>query len=158
RLRCRRARLPFPPPAPCGPRRPDGSPFQTAGVSIASSLPETGSTLVPRTSRRCEQARPRDVETPLSRAWGHRPRAPHRPSRRECRRGRHAFQESPMSLTIAVIVGSLRQDSFNARLADALARLAPDDIEFRRLRIDDLPLYNQDDDDSPPAPVTRMKE
>lgn len=63
-----------------------------------------------------------------------------------------------MSLTIAVIVGSLRADSFNARLADALARLAPDDIEFRRLRIDDLPLYNQDDDDSPPAPVTRLKE
>ena len=63
-----------------------------------------------------------------------------------------------MSLTIAVIVGSLREDSFNARLADALARLAPGDIEFRRLRIDDLPLYNQDDDDSPPAPVTRLKE
>jgi len=63
-----------------------------------------------------------------------------------------------MSLTIAVIVGSLREDSFNARLADALATLAPDDIEFHRLRIDDLPLYNQDDDASPPAPVTRMKE
>ncbi len=63
-----------------------------------------------------------------------------------------------MSLTIAVIVGSLRQDSFNARLADALATLAPDDIEFRRLRIDDLPLYNQDDDNSPPAPVKRLKE
>ncbi|WP_298574653.1 NAD(P)H-dependent oxidoreductase [uncultured Luteimonas sp.] len=63
-----------------------------------------------------------------------------------------------MSLTIAVIVGSLRKDSFNAKLADALARLAPADVEFRRLRIDDLPLYNQDDDDSPPAPVTRLKE
>ena len=63
-----------------------------------------------------------------------------------------------MSLTIAVIVGSLRKDSFNAKLADALARLAPADVELRRLRIDDLPLYNQDDDDSPPAPVTRLKE
>ena len=63
-----------------------------------------------------------------------------------------------MPLTIAVIVGSLRQDSFNARLATALARLAPDDVEFRRLRIDDLPLYNQDDDDSPPPPVTRLKQ
>ena len=63
-----------------------------------------------------------------------------------------------MSLTIAVLVGSLRKDSFNAKLADALARLAPADVEFRRLRIDDLPLYNQDDDDSPPAPVTRLKE
>jgi len=63
-----------------------------------------------------------------------------------------------MSLTIAVIVGSLRKDSFNARLADALATLGPDDVEFRRLRIDDLPLYNQDDDKSPPAPVTRLKQ
>ncbi|TYT25494.1 NAD(P)H-dependent oxidoreductase [Luteimonas viscosa] len=63
-----------------------------------------------------------------------------------------------MSLTIAVIVGSLRKDSFNARLADALAKLAPDGIEFRRLRIDDLPLYNQDDDASPPAPVQRLKQ
>lgn len=63
-----------------------------------------------------------------------------------------------MSLSIAVIVGSLRQDSFNARLADALARLAPDDVRFERLRIDDLPLYNQDDDDSPPAPVQRLKQ
>lgn len=63
-----------------------------------------------------------------------------------------------MSLSIAVIVGSLRADSFNARLADALPSLAPDDIAFRRLRIDDLPLYNQDDDDSPPPPVARLKE
>ena len=43
-----------------------------------------------------------------------------------------------MSLNIAVIVGSLRADSFNARLADALQTLAPGDVEFRRLRIDDL--------------------
>ena len=42
--------------------------------------------------------------------------------------------------TIAVIVGSLRKDSFNRKLADALARLAPADFAFRQLRIDDLPL------------------
>src|SRR5690606_17990998 len=81
-----------------------------------------------------------------------RPRGPHP---RESQRRPTGV---PMSLTIAVIVGSLRKDSFNAKLADALARLAPADVEFRRLRIDDLPLYNQDDDDSPPAPVTRLKE
>jgi chromate reductase len=63
-----------------------------------------------------------------------------------------------MSLSIAVIVGSLRQDSFNARLADALSRLAPEEVRFERLRIDDLPLYNQDDDDSPPPPVQRLKQ
>ena len=63
-----------------------------------------------------------------------------------------------MSKTIAVIVGSLRKDSFNARLADALATLAPDDVRFNRVRIDDLPLYNQDDEQSPPAPVKRLKQ
>ena len=59
--------------------------------------------------------------------------------------------------TIAVIVGSLRKDSFNRKLADALARLAPADFEFTQLRIDDLPLYNQDDDANQAPPVKRLK-
>jgi len=59
--------------------------------------------------------------------------------------------------TIAVIVGSLRRESFNRRLATALARLAPKDFEFRQLRIDDLPLYNQDEDGNQPAPAKRLK-
>ncbi|TWT21325.1 NAD(P)H-dependent oxidoreductase [Luteimonas marina] len=63
-----------------------------------------------------------------------------------------------MKLTIAVLVGSLRKDSFNAKLADALAALAPDDVAFPRLRIDDLPLYNQDDDQAPPAAAKRLKQ
>jgi chromate reductase len=46
---------------------------------------------------------------------------------------------------IAVIVGSLRKDSFNRKLALAIAHLAPSDFTFEHLRIDDLPLYNQDD-------------
>jgi chromate reductase, NAD(P)H dehydrogenase (quinone) len=57
---------------------------------------------------------------------------------------------------IAVIVGSLRKDSFNRKLADALPGLAPD-AEFTRLRIDDLPPYNQDDDAAPAEPVKRLK-
>lgn len=60
-------------------------------------------------------------------------------------------------LRIAVIVGSLRRDSFNRRLADAIERLAPAQVEFTRLRIDDLPLYNQDDDAQPAEAVTRLK-
>lgn len=63
-----------------------------------------------------------------------------------------------MPLSIAVIVGSLRKDSFNAKLADALAKLAPDGVDFTRVRIDDLPLYSQDDETSPPAPVKRLKQ
>ncbi len=49
-------------------------------------------------------------------------------------------------LRIAVVVGSLRRDSFNRKLANALAKLAPADFSFEQLEIDDLPLYNQDDD------------
>jgi chromate reductase len=58
---------------------------------------------------------------------------------------------------IAVIVGSLRRDSFNAKLADAVIRLAPADFTFNRSEIGDLPLYNQDDDDNQAAPVKRLK-
>ena len=58
---------------------------------------------------------------------------------------------------VAVVVGSLRKESFNAKLAKALQSLAPGELTFERLRIDDLPLYNQDDDGSPAAPVQRIK-
>src|SRR3712207_1631800 len=62
-----------------------------------------------------------------------------------------------MPYRIAVVVGSLRRDSYNAQLAEALVRLAPADLSFERLRIDDLPLYNQDDDSHPAEVVTRLK-
>ena len=58
---------------------------------------------------------------------------------------------------IAVIVGSLRRESFNRRLADALPKLAPADWQLTQLRIDDLPLYNQDDDGNQAEPVKRLK-
>ena len=58
---------------------------------------------------------------------------------------------------IAVIVGSLRRDSLNRKLADAIARLAPAEFEFTQLEIGDLPLYNQDDDANQAASVLRLK-
>ena len=58
---------------------------------------------------------------------------------------------------IAVIVGSLRKDSFNRKLATGLARLAPADFRFTQVRLDDLPLYNQDDDGQQAASVLRLK-
>lgn len=58
---------------------------------------------------------------------------------------------------ILVVVGSLRRDSINGKLADAVTKLGPADFAFQRARIDDLPLYNQDDDGSPAASVTRLK-
>ena len=61
------------------------------------------------------------------------------------------------SYQIAVVVGSLRRDSFNRKLASALAKLAPSDFSFKQVQIDDLPLYNQDDDASPAESVKRLK-
>ena len=58
---------------------------------------------------------------------------------------------------IAVVIGSLRRDSFNKKLALALIQLAPKDFSFDTLRIDDLPLYNQDFDAKQPAEVLRLK-
>ncbi len=58
---------------------------------------------------------------------------------------------------IAVVVGSIRRDSFNRKLATAIAKLAPSEFSFKQVRIDDLPLYNQDDDANQAAPVKRLK-
>lgn len=49
-------------------------------------------------------------------------------------------------IKVAVIVGSLRKDSFNRQFADAIARLAPEGVVFEQVAIDALPLYNQDHD------------
>jgi chromate reductase len=58
---------------------------------------------------------------------------------------------------IAVVVGSIRNDSLNRKLARALAALGPKDWSFEQLRIDDLPLYNQDHDKTPADTVKRLK-
>jgi len=51
---------------------------------------------------------------------------------------------------VAVVVGSLRKDSMNRKMAQALAGLAPKNLKFVFVEIGDLPLYNQDLDSAPP--------
>ncbi len=58
---------------------------------------------------------------------------------------------------IAVFVGSLSRESINRQLAQALIELAPADFSLRIARIDDLPVYNRDDDSNPAEPVKRLK-
>ncbi len=58
---------------------------------------------------------------------------------------------------IAVIIGSLRRNSFNRMLAEAVVKLAPPEFSFQQSRIDDLPLYNQDDDQNPADSAKRLK-
>lgn len=59
---------------------------------------------------------------------------------------------------IAAVVGSLRKDSLNRKLATALAKLAPAEFSFHPVRIDDLPLYDQDDDNVQAESVKRLKQ
>lgn len=58
---------------------------------------------------------------------------------------------------IAVVIGSLRRDSLNRKLATAIAKLAPPEFSFNQVEIGDLPLYNQDDDANQAESVKRLK-
>jgi chromate reductase len=46
--------------------------------------------------------------------------------------------------TIAVVVGSLRKDSINRKVALALKALAPSSLKLNIVEIVDLPLYNEE--------------
>jgi chromate reductase, NAD(P)H dehydrogenase (quinone) len=61
---------------------------------------------------------------------------------------------------IAVLVGSLRKESFNRKMAKALIALAPEPLELEIIEIGGLPLYDQDLDDAgrPPSAWTAFRE
>ncbi|WP_037471281.1 NADPH-dependent FMN reductase [Sinorhizobium fredii] len=59
---------------------------------------------------------------------------------------------------IAVLVGSLRRESINRKLARVLARLSEDRLEFNILELSDLPLYNEDLWEGLPPAVPRIKK
>lgn len=61
------------------------------------------------------------------------------------------------NLQIAVIVGSLRKESFNRHLANAIIKMSPSNVNLKVLEIGDLPLYNQDDDEHQADSVKKMK-
>ena len=59
---------------------------------------------------------------------------------------------------VAIIVGSLRKDSFNRQLAQAIIQMAPEGVQFKEVAIGDLPLYNQDADGHEVPAVTAFRE
>lgn len=60
---------------------------------------------------------------------------------------------------IAVLVGSLRKESFNRKMAHALIELAPSGLKLEIVEIGQLPLYNQDlETASPPAPWALFRD
>lgn len=61
--------------------------------------------------------------------------------------------------TVAVIVGSLRRNSLSRKAAQALARLAPANLELEIVEIGDLPLYDEDrEGDAEPAEWARFRD
>ena len=62
-----------------------------------------------------------------------------------------------MARNIVVLVGSIRRDSINRKLARALVKLAPQGFDFGFAKLDDLPLFNQDHDQNAPPEVERVK-
>lgn len=58
---------------------------------------------------------------------------------------------------VAVLVGSLRKESFSRKVANAVVALAPETLEMEIVEIGQLPLYNQDDDAKPPAASAAFK-
>jgi chromate reductase, NAD(P)H dehydrogenase (quinone) len=58
---------------------------------------------------------------------------------------------------IAVLVGSLRKDSFSKKLAQALVALAPDTLSFEFIDLGAMEIYNQDFDDENRAPASYAK-
>jgi chromate reductase len=59
--------------------------------------------------------------------------------------------------TVAVIVGSLRKDSLNRKLARAVIALAQPTLACEFVEIGDLPLYSQDHEADPPAAVSAFR-
>jgi len=53
--------------------------------------------------------------------------------------------------TVAVLVGSLRKESFNRKMANALAKLTPNGMKMEIIEIGDLPFYNEDAEANAPA-------
>lgn len=59
---------------------------------------------------------------------------------------------------IAVLVGSLRKESLTRKMAKALMNLSPGSLKLEIIEIGELPLYNQDREDNPPAVWTGFRE
>ncbi len=63
-----------------------------------------------------------------------------------------------MAHTVAVIVGSLRKESFSLKIANALARLAPPSLKLEIITLHGLSFFNQDLEPNPPADWVSFRE
>jgi chromate reductase len=59
---------------------------------------------------------------------------------------------------VAILVGSLRQESINRKVARSICAFAASKLDCAIVEIGDLALYNQDHDADPPAEYVRFRE
>jgi chromate reductase len=59
---------------------------------------------------------------------------------------------------IVVLVGSLRKESFTLKIANALAKLAPDTLKLNVVTLHDVSFFNQDLEATPPADWVAFRE
>lgn len=62
-----------------------------------------------------------------------------------------------MTYRIGIIVGSLRKESLNRMVANALEQIAPAELALEIVEIGQLPHCNADDEANPPATVVEFK-
>lgn len=60
--------------------------------------------------------------------------------------------------TVSVIVGSIRKESISRKLAQAIAKIVPDSLALEIVEIGELPLYNSDLEEAPPAAWTTFRD
>ena len=63
-----------------------------------------------------------------------------------------------MAYTVGYLVGSLAKASINRKLAHALVKLAPSELQLREIAIGDLPLYSYDYDGNYPKVARDFKQ
>ena len=63
-----------------------------------------------------------------------------------------------MAHTVAVIVGSLRKESFSLKVANAFAKLAPPSLKLEIHTLHGLSFFNQDLEANPPADWVKFRE
>src|SRR3546814_19760770 len=59
---------------------------------------------------------------------------------------------------IAILVGSLRKESLNRKIALSVTELAKNVLDCRLIEIGNLPLYNEDIDVNPPDQYERFRD
>jgi len=60
--------------------------------------------------------------------------------------------------TVAVLIGSLRKESFTRKVANAVIKVAPASLGFETIEIGQLPLYNQDLESATPAAWAEFRD